>query len=264
MRFTISFIILLTLWVALGVQTLLGQRKEMHLRQLGSEARANAAAAAAQSAELDSQSVDKKLAEYSRQIADQERLLKCIKSSFEETANGMAELTPSADKVSIRSVPSLAEPHCDSFHFVLSVPQTISVSLRLRLLEIATEVDEARALRSSNDLPQEFDGVLPGPVRLLSGTHRIELYTHRKVGELQASFRAVVDGTQICRLEAKPSSGAGWTTRSTNWSKQKDYVNSRLPTLLKTRIDGRNAVIWVDLVGLDDSPEEERVTYEGT
>jgi len=85
-----------------------------------------------------------------------------------------------------------------------------------------------------------------------SSCRRIEEWAKR-----EPVFKPYWTESKYVALRGKAATATGWTSNSTNWYKQKDYMTSKLPTLLRTRIDGRKIVIWVDLVSLDGSLEGE-------
>lgn len=234
MRFSIAFIVVLTLWAALGVQNFLWN--QLHREYLAEEVsyRADIDATNQQIAQLESRGLELRHEQYTQELSGRERLLEDLTAAFRLRSEALGNVIPQDDMFSVRSIPVLPRLYIAEHRFKIYVPASRPISLK-----VEAKIKHAQKTDPLTDLPTlELSADMSGPpewsTALAPGMHEVSvIYDYRQPDE-DAIFSIAVDGQQLEKWVNIESRSRGFGASTTEWEEQANYKKTqRLPTLIK-------------------------------
>jgi len=248
MRFSILSIILLTFWIALGVQASIGRQRQAQALEERAKIEARVKDYRREIEKWKGQEVLEKVEALRRESSQLEKLNQSIVKAFEEEADALSVLVPNDEKVSVRSLPTLGRSRSTQHAVKVHVPDARRVALKMDMHEKEGPDESSGSDRRTVQLEGEHPVIVP----LKPGLHIIEcLYNYRDDVD-QPYFITLVDGEEVCRLTC-PSRMTAYSSSHPNWLQQQDVqANRPLPKLLELRPGGTRTEIVVQLMDVKE------------
>lgn len=250
MKFSIAFIVVLTLWAALVVQVFKSnyESRQRQIEIVTAQAKAEDNRAELrqlktqrlQSRKVASIKMHSKLSQFKGKLTDQ----------FYAAAEDLSVVEPVEDCVVIRNVPTLDEPDCLKAVRRISIPESRQVAIR-----VAFFFRPASGPRYSNDELEEvevsldFDGEQPVEIPLNAGMNDVSISYRYGTREDHAVIDLSVNGEIKGLWKSYAEGGNGYGASSTTWSVQQAYKPGRpLPSLLRLNPGDTETEVRISLV----------------
>lgn len=249
MKFSILSIIVLTFWIALGVQIYIGRQRIQVMAAKREKSQTRAIEMDRDVERLKQQKVDQRVAAVEYELAEVKALSLALTKSLREEVEALSELKVNPEMLSIRTAPRVGRARQSYQAVKVYLPKMRKVGLRVEVgpknSPFGPKPGEAP---SRADAAFGIQGDYPVTVELKPGIRLIEcLYTYRDEST-SPYFAASIDGEEVVRLVC-PKSSSGYSSSVTNWFQQRDYPADRPPPqLMRVTPSGSKGSVTVRLV----------------
>ena len=227
MRFSLKTLVVLVLFFALGsslVAKLFSIRalgvEATRLRQVGEQQRAMMHVAM-RTAE-DQQQI---AARWKLRLKERTRAEQTIQAIFDKLVEGESAIQPSGDQIAIRDVPMIVAPLDFQKKWMIHVPASRMLSLRMDFTDQQDKVDV-----QSTDFVSQQAVVVPLPV----GLNQVKFHFGKDEQGKPTETFLEVNGTEVARLKSLHTEQTGSSSSVFVFDQQQDYpIGAELPTLVK-------------------------------
>lgn len=235
MKFSIAFIVVLTLWAALVIQVFKGNYEHRSQQIEIATERARADEMAAEVRLLKRQGLEVRKTLDRKKLAGIESFQVKLEESFEVAAAKLAVIEPVDGCVVIRSVPTLDQPDGMRQLRRISVPESRRIAVRVAFfLRPQTGASYSSSSLEEVEVSLDFDGDQPVEFPLDTGIHEIGIDYDYGSQHKKPVIRLTIDGEEKGRWTSYSEGGNGYGASSTSWHVQEVYKLGRtLPLLLK-------------------------------
>ena len=226
MKFSIVFLLMLTLWIALGVQIYRAFNQTAECRQQQSVTEQETSVLRREVAFWKSTKVDQTVARLQTDLDQFNNIDRELVRAFEPEVPALSVVTPRKDKVSVRTLPLLKRKWGGGRKVKIHIPASRDISIKTEL----QPVDEDEGSQSASISDVDFDSENPAVTKLSPGMHTIQWKSSYE--KTSAYFETLVDGKVVHRFTWKGTNINGSSSQSPNWYQQKDFSSKRsLPQL---------------------------------
>ena len=224
MKFSIVFLLILTLWIALATQIFFTFTRAKELSQQQIILKQDMRGLEAATKAWQNEHFDRKILDLETDRDQLKTLHQELADAFAAKVSDLSDVIPRDDAVSIREIPVLNRPNLLASTYKVHVPKSRDVSLHVELKPVGEDAKESFA-----DI--QWEGERFVKVSLPPGMHLID-YKFMKL-EKSAWFAVRLDGEEIARYTYTTyQSGHGYS--SPNYHQQSDIrPGKRLPSLLR-------------------------------
>ncbi|MEM7477225.1 MAG: hypothetical protein AAF483_19755 [Planctomycetota bacterium] len=250
MRFSITFLILLTLWAALSMQTYRSYSRQRLAIEQKAEMLAQENAAANQITLLKIGEYESKSLMYQQDIEQIRKLQNAFETTFGDAIPALFEINPVADCVSVRTLPILERARISDSRTKVAIPESRKIAVRVALYEDYNlsggwKSDEERRLNSVLELRGKHPVLHP----LTPGIHEIHVTYNYQDQAKRPYFALRVDKQEVCRLTADGKGMRGTSTGRPNFFSQRNFPeDEKLPFLIDISPSGTDFEIRVELI----------------
>ena len=228
MKFSIVFLLMVTLWIALGIQICRAFDQTAACVQQRKVTEQETSGLRREMTYWKDTKVDQTVVQLQEDLNQFDKIDQELVRAFEPEVPALSVVTPQKDKVSIRTIPLLKRSWDHGRKVKIHVPASRGVSIKAELQPIDGE--EEAEIASVSDV--DFDPGNPAITKLSPGMHTIEWKS--SYDKTSASFVTLVDSKVVHRFSWKDTTLNGFSSTSPNWYQQKDITSKRsLPQLGK-------------------------------